>query len=205
MSLTTARMTTPRISTGIPPAHTETESWDLGGKMTHAPWRFITQSPRIRRAIWVLAVTLAMAAVVSCGSYSASGNTARNESQTTAPVPALSAAFISAVNSTDVQIVTTSAAAPVTEQSAVAAALAQLPPGSSATAAGLVMLTNAQHPAGVLAWAIETSPAGGFHAASGGPPGAAQQSPPPRNFRVDFVDASTGAWLEAVEGYSTGL
>jgi hypothetical protein len=154
----------------------------------------------------LLGVTLTMAAAVSCGSYSLGSKTARNESQTTGPVPALSAAFISAVNSTDVQIVTASTAAPVTEQSAVATALAQLPPGSSATAADLVMLTNAQHPAGVLVWAIETTPAGGFHAASGGPPGAGQQpSPPSRNFRVDFVDASTGAWLEAVEGYSTSL
>lgn len=135
---------------------------------------------------------------------------ARNESPSTgSSSPGLSAAFISAVNSTDVQIVPASGPAPVTEASAVAAALAELPPGSSASAGGLVMLTNSQYPAGVLAWAIETTPAGGFSAGSG-PMGApdqasAQASPPLRNFRVDFVDASTGAWLEGVAGYSSGL
>ena len=175
--------------------------------MTHVPRRFITQSPRIKRTIWVSAVTLTMAAAVSCGSYSAGSKTARNASSATGPMPALSATFISAVNSTDVQIVTTNAPAPVTEQSAVAAAMAQLPPGSSASAADLVMLTNSQYPAGELVWAIETVPAGGYHAASGGPPRVAgtQPSSPPRNFRVDFVDASTGAWLEGVEGYNSGL
>ena len=174
--------------------------------MTHAPRRFITQSPRIKRTIWVLAVTMTMAAAVSCGSHSVGSETARNESQTTRPLPGHSAAFISAVNSTDVQIVTTSAPAPVTEQSAVAAALAQMPPGSSASAADLVMLTNSQYPAGELVWAIETVPAGGYRAASGGPPGAGHQpSLPPRNFRVDFVNASTGAWLEGVEGHNSDL
>jgi hypothetical protein len=179
--------------------------------MTRPPQRFITQSPRIKKAVWVLTVTLTMAAAVSCGSYSVSSKTSRSESQisesqTAEPLPGLSAAFISAVNSTDVQIVTSSASAPVAEQSAVAAALAQIPAGSSASAAGLAMLTNAQYPAGVLVWAIETVPAGGYGAASGGPYRAGhQQSPPPLNFRVDFVDASTGAWLEGVEGYSAGL
>jgi hypothetical protein len=175
--------------------------------MTHAPRRFITQSPRIKRTIWVLAVTLTMAAAVSCGSYSLGGKTARNESQTTGPLPALSAAFISAVNSTDVQIATTSAPASVAEQSAVAAALAQMTQGSSASAADLVMLSNSQDPAGKLVWAIETVPAGGY-AASSGPAGVGHKvspPPPPRNFRVDFVNASTGAWLEAVEGYSSSL
>ena len=150
------------------------------------------------------AVTLTMAAVVSCGSYSLGSKTGRNESRTTAPLPGLSAAFIRAVNSTDVQIVTKSAPAPVTEQSAVATALAEVGPGSSALAGGLVMLTNAQHPAGELAWAIETKPADGYHAVSGGPVGAPHPAPL-RNFRVDFVDASTGTWLEGVEGYSSGL
>lgn len=151
----------------------------------------------------MLAVTLTMAAAVSCGSYSLGSKTARNESQTTGPLPGLSAAFISAVNLTDVQIVTTSTAAPVTEESAVATALAELGPGSSPSAAGLVMLTNAQHPAGVLAWAMETT---GRFAGSGGPVGMGHRpSPPPMNFRVDFVDASTGAWLEAVLGYSSSL
>jgi hypothetical protein len=154
-----------------------------------------------------LAVTLTMAAVVSCGSYSAGGKTAGDELQITAPLPALSAEFISAVNSTDVQIVTTSAPASVTEQSAVTAALAQMPQGSSASAADLVMLTNAQYPAGELVWAIETVPAGGYQAVSVGPvrPGRTVSTPPPRNFRVDFVSASTGAWLEGVEGYDPSL
>jgi hypothetical protein len=163
------------------------------------------QSPRIKRAICVLAVTLTMAAAVSCGSHSLGSKTARDESQTAGPLPALSAAFISAVNSTDVQIVTTSAPAPVTEQSAVAAALAQMPPGSSASAADLVMLTNTQYPAGELVWAIETVPAGGYGPLTAGPVGVEHSPPPTPNFRVDLVNASTGAWLEAVLGYSASL
>jgi hypothetical protein len=177
--------------------------------MTHAPRRLITQPPRIKRAIWVLVVALTMAAAVSCGSYSAGGKTAGDELQITGPLPALSSEFISAVNSTDVQIVATSAPASVAEQSAVAAALAQLPQGSSASAADLVMLTNSQYPAGELVWAIETVPAHGYQAISGGPApfrsGQTMSPPPPRNFRVDFVSASTGAWLEGVEGYDPSL
>ena len=175
--------------------------------MTDAPRRFITRSHRVKRATWALAVTLTIAAAVSCGSYSAGGKTAGDESQTTEqPLPAFSAAFISAVNSTDVQIVTTSAPASVAEQPAVAAALAQLPQGSSASAAELVMLTNDQYPGGELVWAIETVPAGGYHAVSGGPvkPGRTP-SAPPENFRVDFVNASTGVWLEGVQGYDASL
>jgi hypothetical protein len=180
--------------------------------MTDAPRRFTTRSHRVKRATWALAVTLTIAAAVSCGSYSAGGKTAGDESQTTEqPLPALSAEFISAVNSTDITIATTSAPASVAEQSAVAAALAQLPQGSSASAAGLVMLTNYQYPAGELVWAIETVPAGGHYAVSGGPvrrPGStasAPPPPPPENFRVDFVNASTGVWQEGIQGYDASL
>jgi len=178
----------------------------------------------MKRTIWVLAVTLSMAAAVSLtlaarngshgqGGYAPISKTARDESLRTGSLPGLSAAFISAVNLTDVRIVAASQTAPVTEQSAVAAVLAQVPPGSSATAGDLVMLTNAQHPDGVLAWAIEST--GSFGWASGGPAvlrrgtaGAHHYQPPrpPRpNFRVDFVNARTGVWLEGVEGYSSGL
>ena len=38
--------------------------------MTDAPRRFITRSHRVKRATWALAVTLTIAAAVSCGSYS---------------------------------------------------------------------------------------------------------------------------------------
>jgi hypothetical protein len=175
--------------------------------MTDAPRRFITRSHRIKRAAWVLTVTLAMAAAVSCASYSAGGITAGAESQTTEqPLPALSAAFIRAVDSTDVRIVATSRTAPIAEKSAVAAVLAELPSGSSVTAGDLVTLTNDQHPDGVLAWAIEST--GSFAWVSGGPVGirgktGAPPRPPRPNFRVDFVDATTGAWLEGVEGYSS--
>ena len=169
------------------------------------------------RTTWVVAVPLTIAVVVSVVvaarhgqvqdkvGQSLNSNTAPTSSSSTAPYPGLSAAFVSAVNSTDVQIATASESAPVTEESAATAAIAQLPAGSSASAAELVTLTNSQYPNGVLAWAIETDPAGGFHAISGGPAGVAHPSPPPRNFRVDFVDASTGTWLEGVEGYSSGL
>jgi len=169
--------------------------------MTDAPRRFITRSYRIKRTTWVLAVTLTMAAAVSLTLA------ARNGSQ------GFSAAFISAVNSADVRIVPAgqTAAVTVTEKSAVAAALAELPPGSSASAADLVTLTNSQYPGGMLAWAIETIPAGGYSGFSCGPPprrgtaGPHHCQPPRQNFRVDFVDASTGAWLEGVSGYSSGL
>ena len=170
---------------------------------------------RSTRTTWVVAAPLTIAVVVSVvvaarhgqdkGGYSLNSKTAPISSSSAALYPGLSAAFVRAVNSADVQIVPTSESAPVTEESAATAALAQLPPGSSASAAELVTLTNSQYPNGVLAWAIDTDPAGGYHAPSGGPVGAPHPAPPPRNFRVDFVDASTGTWLEGVEGYSSGL
>ncbi|MGH9129371.1 MAG: hypothetical protein ACRDY2_10535 [Acidimicrobiales bacterium] len=111
-----------------------------------------------------------------------------------------------AVNGTDVTIVpaTTaeSAVARVTHRAAVAAALHQLEPGSVAMAAELVELTNAQHPHGHLVWAISDDPSGP-HASPGGCAGC---TPPPNyNLRVDFVDATTGKWLEADETYSPKL
>jgi len=168
-----------------------------------------------KRTAWLVAVPLAMAVVVSVilaaragqekSGYTLNSKTAPIASSSAAPVPSLSAAFVSAVNSTDVQIAPATGPASVGEASAVSAALGALPPGSSALAAELVTLTNSQYPTGVLAWAIETIPAGGISAGSGGPAGTHQPSPPPRNFRVDFVDASTGAWLEGVAGYSADL
>jgi hypothetical protein len=143
------------------------------------------------------------------GGYAAISKTAQGARS----LPGLSAAFVSAVNLTDVRVVAAGQTPPVTvtEQSAVAAVLAQLPSGSSVSAGDLVTLTNAQHPDGVLAWAIEST--GSYGGVSGGPVGirgttGAHHQPrrPPRpNFRVDFVDASTGAWLEGVSGYSPGL
>ena len=172
-------------------------------------------APRSTRTAWVVAVPLTMAVVVSVvvaahhgqgqGGYSLSSKTAATiSSSSAAPYPGLSAAFVSAVNSTDVQIAPVSESAPVTEESAATAALAELPQGSSALAAELVTLTNSQYPNGVLAWAIETDPADGYHAASYGPVGAPHPAPL-RNFRVDFVNASTGTWLQGVEGYSSDL
>lgn len=169
---------------------------------------------RSTRIAWAAAVPLTVAVVVSVvvaarhgqdkGGYSLNSKTAPISSSSAAPYPDLSAAFVSAVNSTDVQIAPASESAPITEESAATAALAQLGPGSSASAAELVTLTNSQYPNGVLAWAIETDPAGGYHAVSGGPVGKPHPAPL-MNFRVDFVDASTGTWLEGVEGYSSGL
>lgn len=42
--------------------------------MTHASRRFITQSPRIKRTIWVSAVTLTMAAAVSLALVTQNGS-----------------------------------------------------------------------------------------------------------------------------------
>lgn len=171
-----------------------------------------------KRTTWVLAVALAIAAAVSLtlavrnggqgqGSYSLSSKTARHQSLGTRSLPGLSEAFIGAVNSTDIHIVPAKGPAAVSAESAVSAALAQAPPGSSALAAGLVTLTDSQHPAGVLAWAIQTTPAGAASVGPARPPGTHNHyAPPPRyNFAVNFVDASTGAWLEGVSGYSPGL
>jgi hypothetical protein len=171
------------------------------------------RSTGITRTTWVVAVPLVIAVVASViaaarhgqdrGGYSPN-STASISSSSAAPYPGLSAAFVSAVNSTDVQIAPVSESASVTEGSAATAALAQLSPGSSASAAELVTLTNSQYPNGVLAWAIDTDPAGGYQAPSYGPAGYSHPAPE-RNFRVDFVDAATGTWLEGVEGYSSGL
>jgi hypothetical protein len=187
-------------------------------EMTDAPRRFIARSHRVKRATWVLAVTLSMAAVVSLtlaarnGGHAQGGDAKVSKTARSAgSLPGLSAAFVRAVNLTDVRVVAASQTPPVTvtEQSAVAAVRAQLPSGSSVSAGDLVTLNNAQHPDGVLAWAIEST--GSFTWVSGGPvgirrtAGAQHSRPPTPNFRVDFVDASTGAWLEGVSGYSPGL
>ena len=142
---------------------------------------------RSTRTTWVVAVPLTIAVVGSVivaarhgqdkGGYSLNSKTAPISSSSAALYPGLSAAFVSAVNSTDVQIVPTSESAPVTEESAATAALADLPPGSSASAAELVTLTNSQYPNGVLAWAIETDPADGYHAVSYGRSGHPIQRP----------------------------
>lgn len=149
----------------------------------------------------MLAMALAMAAAVSLTLAARVGN---------GSPPGLSSAFLGAVNSTDVHIVPAKGPAAVSEESAVSAALAQEPPGASSPAAELVTLTDSRHPAGVLAWAVQTIPVGGYIAGGGPVPGAnpnvpVHYTPPRRNFRVDFVDASTGAWLGGVSGYGPGL
>lgn len=125
----------------------------------------------------------------------------------TSGLPAFSSAVTTAVNATDVSIEAASDAeaseASVSEATAESTALSELPPSSTALAGQLVILTTSQYPDGILAWAFQTRPSDGYGAPSGGPAG--NTAPPPRNFRVDFVDAKSGAWIEAVVGYSSGL
>lgn len=123
------------------------------------------------------------------------------------PLPALTATFVAAVNSTDVTIVPASSVqergAKVTQKAAVATALRQEQPGTVATAAELVELTNAQFPAGHLVWAVEDDPVGNHQGGIGGV--GMKDSTPSYNLSVDFVNAVTGHWLEGVTGYSSKL
>jgi len=126
----------------------------------------------------------------------------------TGSLPGLSDQLISAVDGTDVTITAVSSAvaasATVSESAATSQVLDVATPGSTVVAAQLVELTNSQYPNGDLVWAIQDVPSGGFYGAPGGPPDK-NGPPPPRNFRIDFVDAQTGQWIEGVSGYSAAL
>ena len=95
----------------------------------HLDWMRRKMAPRSTRTAWLVAVPLTMAVVVSVvvaahhgqdkGGSSLNSKTAASiSSSSAAPYPGLSAAFVSAVNSTDVQIAPVSESAPVTEESA---------------------------------------------------------------------------------------
>ncbi len=122
-------------------------------------------------------------------------------------LPSFSHELFNALNNTDVNVSPALSQQAITgtvsEAAAQATALAQVRPGSQALAAQLVILRNAQWPSGVLAWAIQINEAGGFHAPSAGPVG--NQSPPPRNFKVVFVQAAAGTFLEGVSAYDAAL
>jgi hypothetical protein len=84
------------------------------------------------------------------------------------------------------------------------AALAQLPAGSKLVAADLVTLVDGPGPGGPtreLAWAFQSLPRGGYVVPSDGPPGLKEGLLRP-NFRVDFVNASSGRWVMATESSS---
>jgi hypothetical protein len=117
--------------------------------------------------------------------------------------PALTSSIVSAVNNTDMTITPAAAGqtAMISEATAQATALNQLPPGSAVLGASLVMLTDGLFPAGRLVWAVSVNPAGPHFVAGG----VGTSMPPEINFRVDFVDATTGQWLQADMGRDPNL
>ena len=123
-------------------------------------------------------------------------------------LPAFSSQLVAAINNTDVTVSVVTGPPPpsatVPLSSAVSTALLQLPTGSQALAAQLVTMTTAQYPDGLLVWAVQTLPKGGYFGASAGPAGFTG-TVPPRNFDVEFVNATSGQWVEGLEGYSAGL
>lgn len=159
-------------------------------------------------AAFVMGIAVVLILVIVLPRHPSSLRTSSSSSHgVSANLPELSSELISGVNATDVTVapVTSGSAGVMTSESvAVSESLNEVPSGSSAVAAELVTLTNMQYPAGELVWAVQVVPKFGYGPPSGGPPG--YTGPPPlRNFRVDFVDAKTGQWLEAVEGYSSPL
>ena len=93
---------------------------------------------------------------------------------------------------------------------ALSAVLAEEGARSVAKAAQLVTLDSAQSPNGVLAWAIWVVPEGGYFPVTGPVPipGSAVTTPTTlvqNNYQVDFVDATTGRWLQAIESYDPVL
>lgn len=126
--------------------------------------------------------------------------------ETIPTVAGLSNAVVDAVNSTNMTIVLSAISPPTTaisEATAEQTVLAQLPPGSVVEAASLVELTDGLYPTGRLAWGVSSNPAGDHSVAGGVFVG--KTAPPQFNFRVDFVDASTGQWLQADMGADPNL
>lgn len=128
------------------------------------------------------------------------------------PVPPLSENIVDALDHTGVTVSPLSqseiaasgfAGTPAAFQDATSAALAELPLGSTVSAASLVTLAGAPGlggPTTVLAWAIQTVPAGGYMTASAGPAGVDEQGRLVPNYEIDFVNAATGRWIMSTQG-----
>jgi hypothetical protein len=125
-------------------------------------------------------------------------------------LPPLSSGVISEANGTDVTIKRTFASAPVNEASAVDAAASRVSRKEmNQVAASLMMLTTGSSGAGETVWAVESRPLPGMTipvpgGGSAGPPGKSSTTTGPESqphvvFRLDFVNAYTGAWLQALE------
>jgi hypothetical protein len=95
---------------------------------------------------------------------------------------------------------------------ALSAVLASDGAASVPKAAELMTLDTVQYPHGVLVWAIQVVPEGGYIPANPPSPvpgmttattmpSTADQS----NYEVDFVDARTGKWLQAIQSYDPAL
>ena len=178
------------------PTQTVNSFW---GQSQHAPatkWRSLgvtisREAGEVRARD--LALLTALAALVTVGlAPSASPAPTSTTTAAASRLPPLSPAFIKEVNSLDSWTIVLAtpqeaATATVPEMAAVATALHKDVTAARASAASLVVLTDAQHPRGRLVWAVDTTP-----------PNVAPA------FQVDFVDAVTGKWLESVSG-STGV
>ena len=93
---------------------------------------------------------------------------------------------------------------------ALSAVLAEDGARSVAKAAQLVTLDSPQFPNGVLAWAIWVVPEGGYFPITGPVPipGSTVTTPTTlvqNNYEVNFVDATTGQSLQAIQSYDPAL
>ncbi len=138
------------------------------------------------------------------------GTTTTSTTSGTSTLSALPSSLVNALNSTDVSVTNVqqqSTAVPLS--TAVSVVLSKAGASSTAHYAGLVDLKDTQDPAGTLAWAIEIIPANGFIPFSGpAPTGTGQSTSTTQvhsNYEVDFVNASTGQWMQAVQGYDSAL
>lgn len=166
---------------------------------------------KARRSAIIIGVAVcvgtASAAVLGAAVTTAGGAASTVTTAETIPtVAALSTAVVDAVNSTNMTIVL-SAINPLTtaisEATAEETVLTQLASGSVVEAASLAELTDGLYPAGRLVWAVSSNPAGDHSVAGGVFVG--KTAPPQFNFRVDFVDANTGQWLQADMGADRNL
>ena len=129
-----------------------------------------------------------------------------------ATLPPLPSTLVTSIDNLGNGMSLTSAAgesASVPLSSALSAVLAEEGAESVPKAAQLVTLETVQCPNGVLVWAIQVVPEGGY-IPIGGPmpsPGMTTRPVPPvhYNYQLDFVSATTGKWLQAIESYDPAL